>query len=290
MQKGKSSESAEVITVMRAIESNKPENSRVIDDPYAKFLIGDKWKKLINKPFRLWILKQLARFIRPGFRNTIIARIRFMNECIKNCFPGDFTQLVILGAGYDMSAYCFRSRLNNARVFEVDHPDTQNDKLDKIKVQVKDSVDNITYVPVNFETDDLLESLTASGYSPQEKTLFIWEGVIYYLEKESVEQTLAFIVDNSAKGSQLAFDYLPPEVIDGTTSDRLGRRMQKDLEKRGEPFKFGIAAQEIGNFLEKHRFSDIQKYSSTEIRDAHFYGNNRKRNVSCLFNFVCATT
>ncbi|MCP4673383.1 MAG: class I SAM-dependent methyltransferase, partial [Desulfobacula sp.] len=272
MQKNKSSETAEMTTVFRAIESKQPENNRVIYDPYAMLFLGDKWKKLINKPIYLWLVKQLGKFRYPGFRNSVITRVRFMNECIKECFPHDFSQLVILGAGYDMSAYCFRGILNKAKVFEVDHPNTQNDKLAKIKAQIKNSPDNIIYVPVNFETDDLIESLLASGYAPSEKTLFILEGVIYYLEKESVEQTLDFIVDNSAEGSKLAFDYFPPEVIDETTTEQLGKKMQKNAKKLGEPLKFGIATQDIENLLKKHRFTDFVKYSSTEIRDTYYHG------------------
>ena len=290
MQKNKFSETAEMNAVFRTIESKQPENNRVIYDPYAMLFLGDKWKKLINKPIYLWLLKQLGKFRYPGFRNSVIARVRFMNECITECFPHDFSQLVILGAGYDMSAYCFRGILSKAKVFEVDHPNTQNDKLAKIKAQIKDSPDNIIYVPVNFETDDLIESLIASGYAPSEKTLFIWEGVIYYLEKESVEQTLDFIVDNSAKGSKLAFDYFTPEVIDGTTPDPLGKKFKKAVIKRGEPLKFGIATEDIEDLLQKHRFTEIHKYSSTEIRDTYFHGNNKKNKVSSIFNFVCATT
>ncbi len=290
MRKSKSSETAEMTTVYKAIESIQSENDRVIYDPYAMIFLGNKWKKLIKRSFTLWLMKQLGKIKYPGFRNSIIARVRFMNECIKDCFPGDYTQIVILGAGYDMSAYCFSDILSNARVFEVDHPNTQNSKVAKIKEQIKDAPNNITYVPFNFETDDLKTSLISSGYAPSEKTLFIWEGVIYYLEKESAEQTLDFIVNNSAQGSKLAFDYLPPEVIDGTSTDRLGKKMQNSLKKFGEPLKFGITIEEVDNLLKKYRFTDIRKCSSIEVRDTYFHGNNKKRKVSRIFNFVCATT
>lgn len=195
---------------------------------------------MINNPFIKWFGKLYGKFKFPRFYSTIIARIRFMNECIKECFSGDYTQLVILGAGYDMSAYCFRNILSKAKVFEVDHPITQKDKVAKINEHIQNIPDNITYVPVNFDTDDVKESLITSGYVPSEKTLFIWEGVTYYLEKESVEQTLDFIIDNSAQGSKVAFDYFAPEVIDGISTNRLGKELYKLVAKLGEPFKFGI--------------------------------------------------
>jgi len=128
------------------------------------------------------------------------------------------------------------------------------------------------------------------GYVPSEKTLFIWEGVTYYLEKESVRQTLQFVVENSGSGSKLAFDYYPPEIVDGTTKDRLGKSMYELVKKIGEPYKFGINVEDIDGFLGEHHFSHIQKYSSKDIRNLYFHRDNKKRKVSDLWNFVCATT
>ncbi len=290
MKKKQSSESARGVAACRAIEFLKPEKERVINDPYARIFLDDKARKWIERPMLLWILKFLGSLRFPGFRNSIIARVRFMNECIKQNFPGDFTQLVLLGAGYDMSPWCFRDILKDVRIFEVDHPDTQKDKLEKLKENITDAPDNIVYVPVDFETHDLKQRLVDSGYAANEKTLFIWEGVTCYLEKESVEQTLDFIVENSARGSKLAFDYLLPEVVDGISKNKLTRSMHKLVKEKGEPFKFGISPADIDSFLMMRGFAGIEKYSTLDIRNAHFKGNNINRKVSHLFNFVCAVT
>ncbi len=290
MQKNKSSETAEGVAASRAMESLRPEKDRVIYDPYAKLFLGSKWQKWVKYPILTWLFYQLGNLKYPGFRGSVIARVCFMNQCIIDCFPGDFTQLVILGAGYDMSAFTFQDILSKASIFEVDHPTTQEVKKAKIKAHINDVPDNITYVPVDFETDDLKACLVKNGYSLSGKTLFIWEGVIYYLEKKAVEQTFDFIVENSALGSRLAFDYFPPEVVDGTSGEKLGKEMYKLVKKIGEPYKFGITVADMDKLLKEHRFSSIQKYSSIDIRDTHFYGDNSKRDVSYLFNFVCAAT
>lgn len=290
MEKNKSSESAKGVAAYRMIESVRPEKDRIIYDPYARLFLDSKSKQWILSPVRLLFLKCLGNIKFPGFRGALVTRSRFMNECIKDCFPDDFRQLVILGAGYDMSAYCFSNILADANVFEIDHPSTQKEKKAKIKEHIKNVHDNITYVPVNFDTDDLKTSLLARGYSPVKKTLFLWEGVIYYLEKDSVEKTLDFIVENSAKGSKLAFDYFPPSVIDGTSTDRLGKALKKFVEKLGEPFKFGIEKDQIETFLNDHGFSSFYQTSSIEMKDIYFHGKNKNRKVSDLFNFVCATT
>lgn len=290
MKKNQSSETAEFVASCRAIESMRPEKDRVIYDPYAYLLLGDKKKKQVNSTVYKLFFNLLGGLKFPGFQGSLISRVRFMNENIKECFASDYKQLVILGAGYDMSAFCFKDILINARIFEVDHVNTQEDKIAKIKKQINDIPHNITYVPVNFDTDNLKESLLSSGYVASAKTLFILEGVIYFLDDNSVGETLRFIVENSAKGSKLAFDYFPPEVIDGTCTDRLGKGMHDGVKKVGEPYKFGIKVDDIDTFLRKHHFTDIHKSSSHDVRDTYFHGTNKKRKVSHIFNFVCATT
>lgn len=290
MEKNQSSETAKGVAAYRMIESIRPKKDRVIYDPYAELFLDKKWIKWIRNPIQVLFLKFLGNIKFPGFRGSVIARVRFMNECIKECFPNHFNQLVILGAGYDMSAYCFRDILADANVFEVDHPSTQIEKLSRIQNQVDQIFENITYVSVNFETDDLKNSLLTRGYSPSQKTLFIWEGVIHYLDKESVEKTLDFVVENSAKGSKLAFDFFPPEVIDGSSSDRLSKAMQKLVSKVGEPYKFGIEVDSVEKFLKNHGFTKIHQTCSSEVKNTYFHGNNKNRKISDLFNFVCATT
>lgn len=290
MQKNTASETAEGVAAYRAIESKQPESHRVIYDPYAHIFLGDKWGKMVSSPFLNWLGMLYGKIKFPGFYASVIARVRFINECVKECFPDDFKQLVILGAGYDMSAFCFQDILSNAHVFEVDHPITQEHKMSKINERVKTVPDNITYVPINFESDDLKEVLIKAGYQPSLKTLFIWEGVVYYLEKETIQQTLNFIVDNSAQGSKVAFDYLPPEVVEGTSNDRLGKEIYHLVQKIGEPYKFGISTDDVDDFLKDLRFTNVRKCSSSEIRDSYFNDKRKKSKVSDVFNFVCATT
>jgi len=132
MQKQQSSATAEGVAAYRAIESKRPEGERIIFDPYAQLFLGDRWGKLLKSPLLQFLGKYYGRYKFPGFYGSLIARFRFMNQCITDCFPDYCKQLVILGAGYDMSGFCFRDILANAQVFEIDHPATQEMKIEKI--------------------------------------------------------------------------------------------------------------------------------------------------------------
>lgn len=93
-------------------------------------------------------------------------------------------QYVILGAGFDTFAFRKSKELNKIKVFEVDHPATQELKLKRIKELGWEIDENIKYVPVDFSKDNLKKSLLDSGYNPNELSFFSWLGVTYYLRKE----------------------------------------------------------------------------------------------------------
>lgn len=60
---------------------------------------------------------------------------------------------------------------------------------------------HVTFVPVDFIRDDAFEKLRTAGYDPTKKTLFLWEGVTFYLAEEDVRRTLRDIRKHAASGS-----------------------------------------------------------------------------------------
>ena len=99
-------------------------------------------------------------------------------------------QVVILGAGYDTRAYRIEG-IEKARVFEVDHPATQEAKLKRLKKIIDPMPDHVTFVPIDFNAQTLAERLPSSGYNEHGKTLFIWQGVTGYLTAEGLTARLS---------------------------------------------------------------------------------------------------
>ena len=60
---------------------------------------------------------------------------------------------------------------------------------------------------IDFNEESLKDALESVGYDNREKTLFLWEGVSYYLEAESVNVTLGFVSRSLHNESAIAFDY-----------------------------------------------------------------------------------
>jgi len=194
-------------------------------------------------------------------------RVRYFDDFIKKSVDKGLEQLVILGAGYDTRAYRIEG-LENVKVFEVDHPNTQHFKIRKIREIFGFLSDHVVYVPVDLETRKLGQSLFDKGYESSKKTLFLMEGLIQYLSPKSVDEIFSFISRNSGKGSAVIFDYHDDSVINETS--KAGKMIKNFLEQMGEHLKFGIGKGEVEEFLSQHGFSNIINVSSAEYRNKYF--------------------
>ena len=72
-------------------------------------------------------------------------------------------QYVMLGAGLDTFAFREKEFLSKHRVFEVDHPLTQKDKIERITRAGCTIPDNLTFVPADFTKDNVAERLIDGG-------------------------------------------------------------------------------------------------------------------------------
>jgi methyltransferase (TIGR00027 family) len=144
----------------------------------------------------------------------LVARERYIDDYLQAALDDGLEQLVILGTGYDSRA-CRFERLKDCKVFEVDHPATQQAKIVKLKKILGALPAHVVFVPIDFETQTLEQRLVECGYNEHKKTLFIWQGVTQYLTPEAVDSTLAFVASHSGQGSSIIFDYMYSSLLDG---------------------------------------------------------------------------
>ena len=177
MKKGQASRTADLATAWRAAESEKPESERVCYDPYAKYFLGGMYgilgKSRLLAKIAIWYSDKVG----PGAFSNKVLSTRYIDDRLKVCINDGIKQLVILGAGYDTRAYRFNDLRGKVKVFEVDHPDTQRAKMEKVKRIFGAFPEHVVYVPVDFEKEKLDRRLSESGYKKDLKTLFILEAV-----------------------------------------------------------------------------------------------------------------
>ena len=290
MKEGKASFSAEIIAAMRALESRRPEHLRICHDPYARHLIRSRFRKFAQNKFITKLIYWYVERKGPGLPAGIAARTRYIDDIVKLEVDNGAQQLVIMGAGLDMRTFRLEE-LRNVHVFEVDFPATQELKKQKLTEIELPERSKLSYVPVDFNKDNLGEKLTDAGYDPKLKTLFIWEGVTVYLDAESVNRTLAFVASNTGKGSTLYFDYLMQSVLDGSCKypEATAVRKTKSFNSDGvEKYTFGIDDTGIESFLSSRGFKLLEHMTGESLKTRYFFGENSSRYVFRICGFVHA--
>jgi methyltransferase (TIGR00027 family) len=283
MRKTQSSLTAAGIAIARAVESERPSDERICYDPFARRFVPG-WMYRI---FGFFMKIGYAEWRGPGVNGFLVARDRYIDDVLQNFINAGIQQLVILGAGYDARAYRFD--LTGIKVFEVDHPATQADKLAKLQLIFGKAPEHVTYVPIDFNTQTLSAGLLACGYDPKRKTLFIWQGVTMYLTPEPVDTTLSFVVNNSAKGSAVVFDYIYRSVLDAQKHSEV-KGMRRYRFMTGEGLTFGIPEGTVETFLKERGFRHVNDINADDLKACYFNGKNAGRTVAGGYGITTGTT
>jgi len=164
----------------------------------------------------------------------VSARVTFFDAEVSR-YLAEVSQFVILGAGFDSRAFRLPKE-GRVHSFEVDAPQTQAIKREMLKRAGIEEAP-VTFVAADFEQEDWLSRLVEAGFDPGKPALFLWEGVMFFLDRKAVEATLRKIA-SCASGSVVAFDYLTTEVLESQALH--WRSARAGLRAAGEPWKFGI--------------------------------------------------
>lgn len=106
-------------------------------------------------------------------------------------------QIIIFGAGFDTRANRFADILPIQKWFEIDLPDPQQFKIETLKKYHVSDPDNLIRISANLTdpTDGWYDKLEDAGWDSSAPTIFILEGLIYYLKTEEVRELLSSIPD-----------------------------------------------------------------------------------------------
>ncbi len=172
---------------------------------------------------------------RAGMRFFIASRARFAETRLaEGMDQRGVRQLVVLGAGLDTFAY--RSALaERLRIFEVDHPATQAWKRKRLADAGIAIPEQLAFAPVNFEREFFIDVLEGAGLASDQRTFFMWLGVVPYLTKEAVFSTLKAI-GALPGGAEVVFDYSdPPHTLSPELRALQAARAAR-VAAMGEPF------------------------------------------------------
>lgn len=136
-----------------------------------------------------------------------LTRSRYCEDMLENAVKFGCKQYVILGSGFDTLAFRRPDLAEKIDIFELDHPATQKDKLERIQKLGWSVPTSLHLIPIDFRNQQLVNVLRESGFNNNKLSFFSWLGVTYYLSKEDIYKTLKAFTDNVPEGSTIIFDY-----------------------------------------------------------------------------------
>lgn len=255
--------SAETLAALRALAVHETGLAIRCEDRFAKHFLGVKGRILLGLAPQP-VLKTLLHAAAPGSYCYAIARTRHFDETLLSALRSGVEQVVLLGAGYDSRPFRFERELTGVRVFEIDHPGTQARKKRILERAAARIPANLTHIEVDFTRVSFQTALAEHGFSLARKTLFLWEGVSYYLPRPVVEDVLDF-VGSCAAGSSIVFDYALESFVQGDIGTYGGKQVARWLKKIGEPFLFGLHPAETAAFLAKRNLRVISDLGPAEL-------------------------
>jgi methyltransferase (TIGR00027 family) len=207
------------IAVVRAAEGDRPDGERLFVDPYASaFTAGgahaaEGTKRFLDLPF---------------FRDGIRLRTRFLDDCVRDGLAAGLEQVVLLGAGFDARGLRMKElEARGAKVFEVDTPEQMQRKRAMLASAGVTVPARVVYVPFDVDTTDfegeLGGALEMAGFRRGGGAMFVWEGVIGYIDDAAIERSLRFMASAGRAGSRVAFTFGEGSFGDETVVARTRR-------------------------------------------------------------------
>ena len=259
------------------------DDPRVFEDPLALRIIGEKAAGTLRSGGEPREQSRHSRRVRA----FLAARSRYSEDQLASAVRNGVDQYVILGAGLDTSAY--RSPFTDGRLrsFEVDHPPTQAWKREALASAGIAVPETLTFVPIDFETQTLGDSLRAAGFDTGRAAFFSWLGVLPYLHREPILAILAFI-GSLPEGSAAVFDYGVPRPPLNLFQRAVYRYLGRRIAVPGEPFRTYFEPEEIQTVLCAAGFHRTDDLGPTEINARYFTGRPDGLHVGTSSRLVTA--
>jgi methyltransferase (TIGR00027 family) len=181
------------IAAVRAGESGRPD--RLFDDPYAAALAGPRGVAI----------RQSSERASGGENAYLPVRTRYFDDVlVRAATGGGADQVVLLGAGLDTRA--FRLPLpEHVRVFELDRAEILAEKNGILVAMGARARCARQVVPVDLR-EGCSSELRAAGFDPGAVTVWVAEGLLFYLAEETVRSVLREAAALSPQRSLLAAD------------------------------------------------------------------------------------
>jgi methyltransferase (TIGR00027 family) len=256
MPEMKESRTALGVAWMRALHQVLDSKPLVLEDEPIVELLGRYYVERASKA--------TERFQSEGsrlLRSHVVLRSRFTEDQLERSLTRGVEQFVILGAGYDTFFARQPEWARKLRIFEIDQPATQNDKLARISAARMTMPANVVFGSVNFEAESVADGLRRHGVRLDVPTVFSWLGVTMYLTEPAIDATLGTVL-SFPRGSEIVLTFTSRET----------ETLAPVVAAIGEPWITYYEPDEIDRKLRHAGFREVQLVTPELANERYFAG------------------
>lgn len=240
---------AQWTAAIRALETEMGNDRLFVDDMARSLAVPDGFD-LLN------------RYGGGGVREFVTIRTRFFDDAIKDILDEDsrIRQVVIVAAGMDTRAFRM-SWPANVSIFEVDHEALLNEKKSRLAA-VDSSIATVRRIEVPADlAGEWTNQLANAGFNPNIATLWVVEGLMFFLTEEQVQSLLTKCLSLSASGSRLVVDMINMSLLKSPASQFFLATLRQD----GIPWRFGTDEPEAFLFNQGWTVRSIKEPGEVEV-------------------------
>ncbi len=221
----------------RARETERED--RLFSDPLAASLAGDEgfgWLEQMESPY--------GGATGPGM--YAVVRTRYFDDfLLEACERSGAEQVVLLAAGLDTRAFRLEWP-SGVKLFELDLPEVLGHKEAIIKEARATPNCERHLVSADLQRDDWPDALEGCGYDPEKPSVWLIEGLLFYLTRRSVRELLDKVGTLSGPGERLGLDLMNWNMM----FSPVAWTQMNALARRGAKGRFGTNVPE--EFLADH--------------------------------------
>ena len=271
---------------------------KLLDDPYAHRLLTAAEmaafaERIVCDGLELGVapgdpetvLARALREITPA--PNVLARARYTEDRLAMAVERGVAQYVLVGAGLDTFAFRRSDLRDRVEVFELDHPQSQAVKRERLAGAGLAAPPNLHFGTVDFERESVAAALCRLPFRPDRRAVFAWLGVTPYLTRAAIGGTWRAMRSVAARGSELVFDFIHPDALSETAPPAVRKTLER-VRSMGEPVIMGIDPATLGAELEATGWTLIEHLDAGEIDRRYFATRTDGYRARPLGHLACA--
>lgn len=209
-----------------------------------------------------------------GGAAVVLGRARYAEDMLARALQAGVDQYVLLGAGLDTFAMRHRNLPKSVRVYEMDHPETQAWKRERLTQIGGELPAGLEFVAIDFEREAIAEALRRSSYRSDRRAFFSWLGTLPYLTEQAIFATLASIAGAAAAGSEIVFDYRVAMEFVEPQDVPLVQAGDQGTAQGGEPKRSWLNPNTFPRDVSALGFELIENLSAKQLGERYFAGRS----------------